>query len=298
MSWVAASFLVLGAALIAGFAWYERAHPTARVIALVATLAALAALGRIAFAPLPNVKPTTDIVLISGYVLGGAPGFAVGAVAALASNLFFGQGPWTPWQMVAWGGVGLAGAGLARVAGRRLGRVPLAAACAVASLGFGAVMNLHLWVSYSGDHTAAKLAAIFATSLPFDLAHMVGSIAVLPRVRAGARQRPVALPHAVRDPLGAGRRHHAAARARHPGRRRTAAQPTPRPPPTRRRPRPRSATSSRRRTTTAAGEARPGRARRSSTPAGRRSASPPRAATRATSGRRARSPTCATAPPS
>ncbi len=176
MSWVAASFLVLGAALVAGFAWYERTHPSARVIALVATLAALAALGRIAFAPLPNVKPTTDIVLISGYVLGGAPGFVVGAVAALASNLFFGQGPWTPWQMVGWAGVGLAGAGLARVAGRELGRVPLAAACAVASLGFGVVMNLHLWVSYSGDHTAAKLAATFATSLPFDVAHAVGSV--------------------------------------------------------------------------------------------------------------------------
>ena len=49
------------------------------MLALVATLAALAALGRVAFAPLPNVKPTTDIVLLSGYALGGAPGFAVGA---------------------------------------------------------------------------------------------------------------------------------------------------------------------------------------------------------------------------
>ena len=175
MTWFAASSVLLAIAIAAGFAWYERAHPTARVIALVATLAALAALGRIAFAPIPNVKPTTDIVLISGYVLGGAPGFVVGAVAALASNLFFGQGPWTPWQMAGWGAVGLAGAGLARVAGRELGRIALAAACAAASLGFGAVMNLHLWVSYSGDHTAAKLAATFATSLPFDLAHAVGS---------------------------------------------------------------------------------------------------------------------------
>ena len=52
MSWVLASMLILGAALAAGFAWYERTHPTARVIALVATLAALAALGRIAFAAL------------------------------------------------------------------------------------------------------------------------------------------------------------------------------------------------------------------------------------------------------
>ena len=51
-----------------------------------------ATVGRIAFAPIPNVKPTTDIALFAGYALGPVPGFAVGAVAALASNVFFGQG--------------------------------------------------------------------------------------------------------------------------------------------------------------------------------------------------------------
>jgi energy-coupling factor transport system substrate-specific component len=176
MSWVVASMLILGAALAAGFAWYERAHPTARVIALVATLAALAALGRIAFAALPNVKPTTDIVFISGYVLGGAPGFAVGSVAALASNVFFGQGPWTPWQMTGWGAVGIAGALIGRATGRRLGRVPLAIACGALSYVYGAWMNLSLWVSYSGDHSLRALGAYFATSLSFDVAHVVGSV--------------------------------------------------------------------------------------------------------------------------
>jgi energy-coupling factor transport system substrate-specific component len=196
VSWLAASLVVLGLALVAGFAWYERTHPTARVLALVATLAALAALGRIAFAPVPNVKPTTDIVLLTGYALGGAPGFAVGAVAALASNVFFGQGPWTPWQMCAWGGVGVGGALLARVAGRELGRGALAAACAVAGAAYGVVMNLHLWVTYSGDHSLAKLGTIFATSLPFDLAHIVGNVAfclvfgpALVRALARYRQR-------------------------------------------------------------------------------------------------------------
>jgi len=175
VSWVLASFLLLGAALTAGFAWYERSHPSSRVLALVATLAALAALGRVAFAPLPNVKPTTDIVLLTGYVLGGAPGFAVGAVAALASNLFFGQGPWTPWQMAGWGLCGLIGAGLAVLAGRELGRIALAAVCAAAGIVYGTVMNLSLWITYGGDHTWAKLAAICATSLPFDLAHALGN---------------------------------------------------------------------------------------------------------------------------
>ena len=176
VSWIAASMLVLGLALAAGFGWYERSHPSARVLALVAALAALAVIGRIAFAPFPNVKPTTDIVLLTGYVLGGAPGFAVGAVAALASNLFFGQGPWTPWQMVGWGGVGLFGAALARLAGRDLGRVPLAAACAVASLGYGFLQNVSLWITFSGDHSLAKLWFYMSTSFVFDVAHATGSV--------------------------------------------------------------------------------------------------------------------------
>src|ERR1700755_3233407 len=118
MSWQLAAFAILALALAGGFAWYERARPDARVVALVGTLAAFAALGRIAFAAVPNVKPTSDIVLISGYALGGGPGFAIGAIGGLASNFFFGQGPWTPWQMAAWGVTGMGGAGLALLGGR------------------------------------------------------------------------------------------------------------------------------------------------------------------------------------
>jgi energy-coupling factor transport system substrate-specific component len=177
LSWQLASFSVLAVALAAGFAWYERSHPSARVLALVATMAALAALGRIAFAPLPNVKPTTDIVLISGAALGGAPGFAVGALAALTSNVFFGQGPWTPWQMAAWGGVGIAGALVHRITRGRLGRVTLAAACGVAGLAYGAVLNFSTWATYTGDHSLGAYTAIAGTALPFDLAHAAGNVA-------------------------------------------------------------------------------------------------------------------------
>jgi energy-coupling factor transport system substrate-specific component len=176
VSWILGSTLILGAVIVVGFAWYERTHPSTRVIALVATLAAMAALGRVAFTALPNVKPTTDIVLIAGYSLGGAPGFMVGAVAALASNLFFGQGPWTPWQMVAWGGVGVFGAVLGRMFGRELGRVPLAAACGLAGLAFGTIMNVSAWVTTSGDHSLGWLLAYMGTSLPFDIAHATGNI--------------------------------------------------------------------------------------------------------------------------
>ena len=177
MSWAAASLVVLAVALAAGFAWWEHSRPPSRLLALVATLAALAALGRVAFAPLPNVKPTTDLVLFAGFALGAAPGFVVGAVAAVASNLFFGQGPWTPWQMAAWGLVGLFGAGLAALwRGRTPGRVPLALACGVAGYGFGTVMNVSMWVTYGGDHALSRLVAYAGTSLPFDLAHVAGNV--------------------------------------------------------------------------------------------------------------------------
>lgn len=175
MSWALASFIALGAALAAGFAWYERTRPSARLLAVVGTLAALAILGRIAFAPIPNVKPTTDIVLIAGYCLGGAPGFAVGAVAALGSNLFFGQGPWTPWQMAAWGLIGILGAGLARIGPRPPGRLPLALACALAGLGFGAILDFSNWVSTTGGHTLSEYLTISSISLPFNIAHAVGN---------------------------------------------------------------------------------------------------------------------------
>lgn len=175
MSWQSAAFVLLTLALAAGFVWYERTRPSSKLLALVATLAALAALGRVAFAAVPDVKPTTDIVLISGYALGAAPGFAVGAVATLTSNLFFGQGPWTPWQMFAWGLTGLVGAFLGRVSPRPLGRWPLAVVCALMGLVFGAILNLFTFTA-TGGQTWSQYAVIAGQALPFDVTHAVSNL--------------------------------------------------------------------------------------------------------------------------
>src|SRR5512133_1722026 len=127
MSWQLSSMAIVGLMLAFGLFWFERTRPPAKVVALVATLAALATVGRIAFAPFPNVKPTTDIVLFAGFAVGAAPGFAVGATTGLASNVFFGQGPWTPWQMAGWGMVGVLGGVLGVLTkGREPRRLPLA----------------------------------------------------------------------------------------------------------------------------------------------------------------------------
>ena len=177
MTWQAASLVVLSLALLGGFLWYERRRPPAKVIALVAAMAALAVVGRLAFAAIPNVKPTTDIVLFAGYALGGVPGFAVGALTALVSNVFLGQGPWTAWQMAAWGGVGIGGALLARLTGgRELGRVPLALACGVAGLLFGAVLDVYQW-TLAAEQDPATYVAVSASSLPYNLAHAIGNVA-------------------------------------------------------------------------------------------------------------------------
>jgi energy-coupling factor transport system substrate-specific component len=176
VSWQVAAYLLLAVTVAAGFGWYERRRPPARVVALVGAMAALAVVGRVAFAALPNVKPTTDIVLFAGYALGGAPGFVVGATAALTSNVFFGQGPWTVWQMVAWGGVGIGGAGLARLTrGREPNRWVLAAACAVAGLAFGAFMDLYQ-ASFLSTTSLGGYAAVSATSLPYNLTHAIGNL--------------------------------------------------------------------------------------------------------------------------
>jgi Prenyltransferase and squalene oxidase repeat len=174
MSWPLVSFLLVGLVLLTGWLAYERARPSARMAAVVATLAAVAALGRDAFVALPDVKPITAITLVVGYALGPLPGFTVGAVGMFASNIMLGQGPYTPWQMAAWGLVGLMGAALGRLSGRRLGRVPLAFACALTALIAKEIMNVYTW-TLGASHTPAALLAVAGAALSFDITDTVAS---------------------------------------------------------------------------------------------------------------------------
>ena len=174
MSWPLASFTLVGLVLAVGWLAYERARPSARMVAVVATLAAVAALGREAFVALPDVKPITALALVVGYALGPLPGFSVGAVGMLASNVMLGQGSYTPWQMAAWGLVGLIGAALGRLSGRRLGRVPLAFACAGSALLAKEIMNVYTW-ALGAVHTPAAFLLIAGGALPFDVTDVVAS---------------------------------------------------------------------------------------------------------------------------
>jgi energy-coupling factor transport system substrate-specific component len=174
VSWPVASFLIVGVVLVSGWLAYERRRPSARLAAVVAVMSALAALGRDAFVALPDVKPITAMTLVVGYALGPLPGFAVGALGMLVSNFVLGQGPYTPWQMAAWGIVGLAGAALGALTRRRSGRVTLALACALAALAAGEIMDLYTW-TLGAAHTPAAYLAVAGQALPFDLTGVVSS---------------------------------------------------------------------------------------------------------------------------
>ncbi len=174
MSWPLASFAIVAGVLLAGWLAYERSRPSARMVAVVATLAAVAALGRDAFVALPDVKPITAIALIVGYALGPLPGFTVGAIGMLASNMMLGQGPYTPWQMAAWGLVGLAGALLGRASNRHMGRVGLALSCAAMALVAKEIMNVYTW-TLGAAHTPAAFLLIAGGALPFDITDTVAS---------------------------------------------------------------------------------------------------------------------------
>jgi energy-coupling factor transport system substrate-specific component len=178
VSWQVAVFVGLALVIASGFAWYERGRPSARLVALVAALAALAVAGRLVLAPIPNVVGTTDVALITGYSLGGAPGFAVGALAAPISNIWLGQGPWTAWQMAGWGLVGLGGAALAVTTGRRLGRLGLAVACGLAGLLYGALLDFSVMVTYGGEQSLDRYLALSGRGIPFNVAHAAGNFAI------------------------------------------------------------------------------------------------------------------------
>ena len=99
--------LILAALALGLFALdFERRRPRTRELVLIAVLVALAVASRAAFFMVPQVKPVMAVIIVAGIALGARDGLAIGALTGLISNFIFGQGPWTPWQMLAFGLVG------------------------------------------------------------------------------------------------------------------------------------------------------------------------------------------------
>jgi energy-coupling factor transport system substrate-specific component len=161
---------VLGVTVV----WLESGPDSAKEITLVATLAGAAAAGRVLFAAVPGVQPVTIVTLVAGAALGLRAGVGVGMLAAFVSNFFLAQGPWTPYQMLAWGACGAVGALLTTLLHRR---IALAVVGFVLGLAFSSFMDVWEWFAF-WPHTWVSFTLVLGRGFPFDVAHAVGNIAL------------------------------------------------------------------------------------------------------------------------
>ncbi|WP_242942872.1 ECF transporter S component [Papillibacter cinnamivorans] len=168
--------MVLYALILFGLA-FERRRPQARELVIAAVLTALSVAGRSAFFMLPQFKPVAAIVIIAGVCMGGETGFLVGALTGFISGFLFGQGPWTPWQMLCFGGIGLLAGALVRQGILRRDRLSL---CIYGGLStfllYGGVMDLASVLMTFPRLTWQALLASYAAGLWFNLVHALSTV--------------------------------------------------------------------------------------------------------------------------
>lgn len=174
-AWVAFCVAVLAcAALLLSF---EGGRPDVKKLLLLAVMTALSVAGRLLFAPIPGFKPVTAIVVITAMYFGGEAGFVTGALSALISNFYFSQGPWTPFQMLVWGMIGL----VAGVMGKafRTHRALLLLYGAVSGVVFSLLMDVWTVLWAEGTLNASRYIAVITASAPYTLEYAVSNVVFL-----------------------------------------------------------------------------------------------------------------------
>lgn len=156
---------------------FESRGPQARELVIISVLCAVAVAGRTVFFMIPQFKPVVALVIIAGVCFGGETGFLVGAVTGFVSNFFFGQGPWTPWQMFAFGIIGFM-AGITFKKGFL--RKTKASLCIFGGIStivlYGGIMNPATVVLWQDKPTAEMIVSAYVMGFPFDLLHAVSTV--------------------------------------------------------------------------------------------------------------------------
>ncbi len=166
------SLLVILETIIPFFVSFEEKKPSARKIVLICVLCAISIVGRLAFSAVPQFKPMVAIIIISGVCFGGETGFLVGATTGFVSNFFFGQGPWTPWQMFALGIVGFLSGVLFRRGLLKRTRIALCIFGFLSTLlVYGIIMNVSSLILWQPEPTLEMLVSSIALGIPYDLIH-------------------------------------------------------------------------------------------------------------------------------
>ncbi len=168
------SFTFVTLTVLGFYAYFEDARRDVKLIAIIASLSAVASGGRVLFAAVPNVQPATFIIAVTGYVFGALPGFMVGSTTAVVSNIFIGQGPWTVWQMLGWGLCGLV-SGFLRKKDFLKKRFIFSIYCAFWGFLFGWIMNLYFVLGYVKPLVFKSFILSYSSSLGFDAFHAVGN---------------------------------------------------------------------------------------------------------------------------
>lgn len=151
---------------------FEGRKPKARELVIIAVICAIAVAGRAAFFMLPNFKPVLAIVIIAGVGLGAESGFLVGAMSMLVSNVMFGQGPWTPWQMFAMGIIGFSAGILFKKGVLLRSRLSLSVFGAISAVViYGGIMNPVSALMWAHSINLKLLLSYYVTGFPVDLVH-------------------------------------------------------------------------------------------------------------------------------
>ena len=170
------SLLVILETMIPFFMTFESRKPKARELVVISVLCAIAVAGRAAFFMLPQFKPVAALVIIAGVCFGGETGFLVGATAGFVSNFFFGQGPWTPWQMFAFGIIGFLAGILFRNGMLKKTKASLCIFGFLTTLViYGGIMNPASIIMVQTKITWKMIAAAFAAGAPLDIIHALSS---------------------------------------------------------------------------------------------------------------------------
>ena len=172
-----ASLLITLMALVLFSCGFERRKTGTRRMILVAIMSALSVLGRFVFAVIPGFKPITAVVVITAMYIGGEAGFLTGALSAVISNFYFGQGPWTPFQMLSWGLIGLL-AGLLAIPLKR-SRILLSLYGIFAGVAYSFLMDIWTVLWYNGSFNPGLYAAALATAIPYTVMYAVSNVIFL-----------------------------------------------------------------------------------------------------------------------
>jgi uncharacterized membrane protein len=157
------------------FIRFEKSGATEREIVMIAVMIALSVCSRFIFAALPHFKPVTAVVIITGMYFGADAGFVTGALTAVISNFYYGQGPWTPFQMAVWGLIGFT-AGVINSKKLLKNRAVLIVFSALSGVVFSLLMDIWTTLSVEKAFSLSRYIVYVSTSLPIMAQYVVSNV--------------------------------------------------------------------------------------------------------------------------